>query len=183
VAARRSQAGHIIAGRRRSPAQRHPGGLRPRKGTAGWPEVGILDEFLVLYLPTLGATPQRNIVLPKSFWAELILFLHGLGARILGTSAVLGASAGGGPDQGARILGICERHSQAPTLDARTIPPPGRTEGTTLNSTHAANDSRAASSASVCSKCRLMRCVNSTFAEPLPFAFCALRALYGLLRG
>ena len=50
-----------------------------------------------------------------------------------------------------RILGTHARLSvpQAPTLDARTIPPPGRTAGTTLKSTHA-DDSRAASSASVC---------------------------------
>ena len=31
----------------------------------------------------------------------------------------------------------------------------------------------------VCSKCRLTRCAHSTL-EPLAFAFCALRALYGL---
>jgi hypothetical protein len=142
------------------------------------------------FIPRLWGQPlqrggsQRNIVLPKSFCMKNSFLTWGLGARrILGQVPRLGhlqvadqirALGSSGYANGTR------RHP--PSTRARSRHRDERTAATTPNSTHA-DDSRAASSASVCSKCRLMRCVNSTFVELLPFAFCALRALYGLLRG
>ena len=130
MAARRSQEGHINTGRRRSPAQRHLDGKRPRSrrmrsGRSKFRNSGkVRGQLLYLLLgqPRAGVTRKCCASLTRNAQSD-------------GCRGGLAASAGGGPDQGARgagprdtLHGTPSRPNhppQAPTLDVGTLQPPG----------------------------------------------------------
>ncbi len=133
-----------------------------------------------LYTSDLGGNPVRgnqelSCFLTRPKWSR--------GWRASGSGRWRAGSGRSDP----RILGTHARLSvpQAPTLDARTVPPPRRTAGTTLSST-LADAARAASSASVCEHLLIRRYgAGRSFASAPPALgfVCELSVQCGMPRG